>query len=223
MRFPIFASVAGLLLLAAPLGLGHAILPLNAVDNPSFDSGWANWLAGPAGYGAMAIVGGKLYTPNAYAPGAFAHQYLAPGAPIGTTILFDFEATIVSGISGGGLNTAEVLGAWNPALGTGQITARVGFHSGKVTLDVWTANPTDANGVPAPTDGQPHHYQVLMVGAAGVGVLLIDNMPVLVATGDPASVGAPDRIIVGDVAYCDCSRGPAPNVMYDEFYYGAQL
>lgn len=201
----------------------HSILPLNAAANGGFENGYTGWTLAGIGSGSAPI---SLVSPGAEgtakavmmpnAPvGYFLMQSLAAIAP-GASVL-DFSAMVTANGGNPGVQQVMAIANWHPS-GSGDITARVSLgNNNQVLLEVYGGAPVS---FPAPSAGAWHHYQVVLAGAVGTGVLLIDLVPVGTATGDPASVTPANRIIVGDTAGYDVRTGAAPSVAWDEIYYG---
>lgn len=217
-------ATLGLLALAcSTTALAHALLPLNAVANGGFEAAGAGWtLAGtgmigaPLAYVSPGAEGTERAAamPNAFA-GYFLMQPMSPLAP-GASVL-DVSAKITSGAARPCNQQIIAIANWQPS-GAGDITVRLGLGNNLIYLQVYGGAITT---FPAASAGVFHHYQVVLAGAAGTGVLLVDGLPVGTASGNPASVTPANRLIVGDVAgYDNRGCGAAPDVVWDEIYYG---
>lgn len=224
----ILPATFALLLLAAPYGAAHSDLPQNVLTNGDFDQGLAGWsIKGTGSLSGVSVVPGgpassAVLVREVGSGSAWLHQDVSPLATSPATLL-DFEAAVWNGSRPMQQGVAVVA---NHVLQTGQAetTVSVVFAGGLGHLTVYcnslvtTCTPTT---FPLPTDGQRHHYQVVLAPALGLGVLLVDGAPVATDTGTPGSVTPPTRVLFGDLAYH--TRGPAPDVLYDELYYGAAL
>lgn len=246
MRLPILALAALLLApavlalpppsLTPPLPSNSSILPLNALNNPGFESGLSGWsryghplhplpVVSPGAAGSSRA----FHSVNQYYGGGI-YQYVTPLDPVlnevGLTVLLDFYAKAALSPAKTGYNMALAYAKWVPTTGAGETTAMVAFSGMALKLRVWNGPIVS---LAAPNDGGWHHYQVVLLGGLGSGILLIDGIPAMdgttiaIATGAPASVAPANVVILGDVSWCDCNGGPAPDVVYDEFYLGPAL
>lgn len=221
------ASLA-LVVLAAPYGSAHSDLPLNVLTNGDFDQALAGWSTkGTGSLSGVAVVPGgpassAVLVREVGSGSAWLHQDVSPVATSPATLL-DFEAAVWNASRPMPQGVAVVA---NHVLQTGQAetTVSVIFAGGLGHLTVYCnslVTTCAATTFPLPTDGQRHHYQVVLAPALGLGVLLIDGAPIATDTGTPGSVTPPTRVLFGDLAYH--VRGLAPDVLYDELYYGAAL
>lgn len=228
-RTVLTTALLATLLLAAPYGASHAGLPLNVLANGDFAAGLSSW--GVSGSGSLAGVsvvpdglgGNAVLVQEVFAGSGWVYQNVDPAATA-PAVLLDFQAQIWN-LARPMPNGIRVVSQHNPVSGLAEITAGVDFAGGQGTLVVFCNGFTGIGCAPVtfavPLDGLAHHYQVALVPALGTGVLLIDGVPVATATGSPASVSPPSRILFGDLAYH--VRGPAPDVVWDDLYYGAGL
>lgn len=228
MRTMLIAVTACLLFGTLGNSNAHDALPLNALTNAGFEDGLAEW--GIRGTGHLGGVG--LIAPGAEgtatavlvnevgAGSAWLHQDTAPLAAFPVTLL-DFSAKIVANLENPMPQGIRVLSGHHPATGQAEFTALVDFAAGSGKFMVFcnglTGSCPRTDFVP-PADAEWHHYQVLLFQATGFGALFIDGDLAATSIGDPASVNPPTRTLFGDVAYH--RSGAAPNVAWDEIYYG---
>jgi len=183
-----------------------------------------------------------FFVVNEYIHGGI-YQGITPPQVSGANLVLDVWAKVVDNAGRTGISKVEAYTHWDFATGDAAITASLGFTGPDVYFYVWDGY---AQGgvvyVPAPTDGAFHHYVLLLPGlgkeveptvpgGVGLGLLTIDGLPQLldvngapaIARGTPATVDPATLIYVGEGNWCDCAGGAAPDVVFDELYFGVQV
>lgn len=135
----------------------------------------------------------------------------------------EFDAWVLGSTGIGGVAVVEAALVWDSFYRESFATARVEFSNGTVGLSAWSsvsdAAPSPSPGSPtaaAPIDERWHRYRVDLVAATRLAILSIDGTPRLAAQGgDLLNDGVPAWIVAGDLAPCDCLRGPAPDLHLD--------
>lgn len=213
--------VAAAALLAVPAALGQT-LPLSYVTNGDFEDGFAAWSFAGTGdlSGAGLISPGARGTDTAVlvrevgGGSVYLHQNAASLAAAPVAML-DLAAKVV----------ANPHHPWTQGLtvldGSGEVTVDIRFRENVVQLRLFCGGALyacDYHSFDYPLDGEWHDYQVVLTYATGLAVFLIDGEVVDTLQGNPGYVGAPARIHFGDLAWH--IRGPAPDVAWDEIYFG---
>lgn len=201
--------------------------PANLVENGGFEDGFENWERS----GRCLRFGWLTHTAQLVSPGAAdtdqamliedcdqsstLNQRLDSTAD-GPVSTLDFYAKVESGQGSGGGNRIQ-LAANCDASGCEDKTVRMKFKNAEIHFEVWNGDTTK---VDAPTDNEWHHYTVVLSSLAGTGLLLQDGMLIADASGDPGNTAAPGLVSIGDPAGANWRSGPAPDVIWDEIYYG---
>lgn len=218
--------------LLAPLAASHPVPGGDIVKNGGFETGFASWNIGGTGL----LTGPRLVTPGANDSGramqvvevgsgsAYLYQDLpvpATTQPAGLTAValprtLEFDARFDPGQDAVMGQAIAVVASHNPATGQAETTVAVGILPDNVGTLTAYCNSFLVACAPVtfrlPVDGLWHHYTVEVF--RGSATLSIDGNGVASASGSPASVSTPTRILFGDVAFH--VKGPAPTVTWDD-------
>lgn len=233
-KLPMLA-IGCLALVSATAG-GHAILPANVVENGGFESDtfdpWEPWGHSVEHSGCNTVslfdtedpLRGQAALVEDNEAACYLRQIVDGQTPTAAAVL-DVSARIVDGAEDPGHQNVRVA-ANRDASGQGENTVQLRFQGGEVGLRVYCNTDTGAgcgdgefSTVPWPSDGQWHHYQVVLLGSSGTGILLIDGVYATDDAGDPGAISTPDEILIGDTAGHD-GGNPAPTMAFDDVYFG---
>ncbi len=200
-----------------------ALVGTNLIANGDFEAGLSGWSrgSGPHLVASGCGSGNALRIDNDPSWNGGAWQALpAADGPAWTARL---SARVTGGAANPSANLFEVLYNWDPHSGAADLVTYVAFFDGRVHFQA--GNPAAGSiAASAPVDGACHDYEARLLPLAGRGVLAIDGVPVLASEGDFSGfMGAGLSVFVGDASGCDCFGGPAPNVDYDDLFFGAGL
>lgn len=200
------------------------MLPANTVANGGFEAGLAGWtlrglecdtvsLASPGAAGS-----GQAVLARDVERGCAVVQVLPEVAQ--EVLVLDFWADVRAEpgddhAQGIGLYSTE-----NPFLsGAATATGFLILFTDKVEMRAFNSPSVTAN----LATGGWHHYQLLLLRVPGVGLLLVDGVPVTLAVGDGSGIPPARSIFFGDAVGSYSPGTSGPDVAWDEIYLGPEL